>query len=189
MDVIRARRDVTGIHETRLQMGALTLNVIDLGRQGGAAHKWMKSFEDVNNVMFVVNLASYDEVPREPFPSRFMKSVELFESVVNSPWFHKTGIVLLLNNYDLFKHKLLKSPLGNYFPDYSGGSDINKAVDYILWRFNRVNRANLPLYAHFKDITDTESVRFVLGAVKETLLNNALRDSGPNVGGSVKERG
>src|SRR5213078_3906720 len=75
-----------------------------------------------------------------------MESLVLFDSVVNSRWFMRTSIILFLNKVDLFKAKLARSPLGNYFPDYSGGNDVNKAAKYLLWRFNQVNRAHLNLY-------------------------------------------
>lgn len=78
--------------------------------------------------------------------NRMMESLVLFDSVVNSRWFMRTSIILFLNKVDLFKEKLGRSPLGNYFPDYSGGNDVNKAAKYLLWRFNQVNRAHLNLY-------------------------------------------
>ncbi len=127
-----------------------------------------------------------------------MESLLLFDSVVNSRWFMRTSIILFLNKVDIFKQKLGRSPLGNYFPDYSGGNDVNKAAKYLLWRFNQVNRAHLNLYPqsvtaslppHMKmpkanslgsltQATDTSNIRLVFAAVKETILNNALKDSG-----------
>jgi len=118
----------------------------------------------------------------------------LFDSVVNSRWFMRTSIILFLNKVDLFKAKLARSPLGNYFPDYSGGNDVNRAAKYLLWRFNQVNRAHLNLYPQYGSIysrtnfnantpsltqaTDTSNIRLVFAAVKETILQNALKDSG-----------
>lgn len=78
--------------------------------------------------------------------NRMMESLLLFDSVVNSRWFMRTSIILFLNKVDIFQQKLGRSPLGNYFPDYTGGSDVKKAAKYLLWRFNQVNRAHLNLY-------------------------------------------
>jgi guanine nucleotide-binding protein G(i) subunit alpha len=78
--------------------------------------------------------------------NRMMESLVLFDSVVNSRWFMRTSIILFLNKVDLFRQKLGRSPLSNYFPDYSGGNDVNRAAKYLLWRFNQVNRAHLNLY-------------------------------------------
>lgn len=86
-----------------------------------------------------------------------MESLLLFDSVVNSRWFMRTSIILFLNKVDIFKAKLPRSPLGNYFPDYSGGNDVNKAAKYLLWRFNQVNRAHLNLYPQYV-ISTTRSV-------------------------------
>lgn len=87
--------------------------------------------------------------------NRMMESLVLFDSVVNSRWFMRTSIILFLNKVDLFRQKLGRSPLSNYFPDYSGGNDVNRAAKYLLWRFNQVNRAHLNLYPQYVDITNT----------------------------------
>lgn len=78
-----------------------------------------------------------------------MESLVLFDSVVNSRWFMRTSIILFLNKVDLFRQKLPRSPLNKYFPDYSGGNDVNRAAKYLLWRFNQVNRAHLNLYPQY----------------------------------------
>jgi guanine nucleotide-binding protein G(i) subunit alpha len=36
-----------------------------------------------------------------------------------------------------------------YFPEYTGGPDMNKGVKYILWRFMQVNRARLSVYPQY----------------------------------------
>jgi len=87
-------------------------------------------------------------------------------------------MILFLNKVDVFKRKLSKSPLEIHFPEYTGGQDINKAAKYILWRFTMVNRAKLPIYPHLTQATDTTNIRTVTMAVKETLLTNALKESG-----------
>ena len=141
------------------------------------------------------------------------ESLVLFESVINSRWFLRTSIILFLNKIDVFKTKLPKVrphpsyslfphvvvsqvPLERYFPEYSGGADINKAAKYILWRFMQTNRARLSVYPQYvaslsslclthvtprislTQATDTTNIRLVFAAVKETILQNALKDSG-----------
>jgi guanine nucleotide-binding protein subunit alpha len=41
---------------------------------------------------------------------------------------------------------VLQVPLEKYFPEYTAGSDINKAAKYILWRFMQANRVWLSVY-------------------------------------------
>jgi hypothetical protein len=37
-------------------------------------------------------------------------------------------------------------PLERYFPEYTGGPNINKATKYVLWRFMQENRAQLSVF-------------------------------------------
>ncbi|EGR52037.1 G protein alpha subunit [Trichoderma reesei QM6a] len=179
MDVLRARTKTTGIYETRFQMGQLSIHMFDVGGQRSERKKWIHCFENVTSIIFCVALSEYDQVLlEESSQNRMMESLLLFDSVVNSRWFMRTSIILFLNKVDIFKQKLGRSPLSNYFPDYTGGTDVNKAAKYLLWRFNQVNRAHLNLYPHLTQATDTSNIRLVFAAVKETILNNALKDSG-----------
>ncbi|KAK4240371.1 carbohydrate phosphorylase-domain-containing protein [Achaetomium macrosporum] len=192
MDVLRARTKTTGIYETRFKMGQLSIHMFDVGGQRSERKKWIHCFENVTSIIFCVALSEYDQVLlEESSQNRMMESLLLFDSVVNSRWFIRTSIILFLNKVDIFKQKLGRSPLGSYFPDYSGGSDVNKAAKYLLWRFNQVNRAHLNLYPHLTQATDTSNIRLVFAAVKETILNNALKDSAPivDIQGSVVPEG
>ncbi|KAM3084943.1 Guanine nucleotide-binding protein alpha-2 subunit [Clarireedia jacksonii] len=178
-DVLRARTKTTGIYETRFTMGSLSIHMFDVGGQRSERKKWIHCFENVTSIIFCVALSEYDQVLlEESNQNRMMESLVLFDSVVNSRWFMRTSIILFLNKVDLFKQKLTRSPLANYFPDYSGGNDLNRAAKYLLWRFNQVNRAHLNLYPHLTQATDTSNIRLVFAAVKETILQNALKDSG-----------
>ena len=98
------------------------------------------------------------------FQNLMAESLALFDSVINSRWFLRTSIILLLNKVDIFRHKLRKvsnwhrsfflfgrpisskAPLERYFPEYTGGPDVDKAAKCILWRFIKANRANLSVY-------------------------------------------
>ncbi|KAI9038796.1 guanine nucleotide-binding protein subunit alpha gpaB [Aspergillus affinis] len=178
-DVLRARTKTTGIYETRFSMGQLSIHMFDVGGQRSERKKWIHCFENVTSIIFCVALSEYDQVLlEESNQNRMMESLVLFDSVVNSRWFMRTSIILFLNKVDLFRQKLPRSPLSTYFPDYSGGNDVNRAAKYLLWRFNQVNRAHLNLYPHLTQATDTTNIRLVFAAVKETILQNALKDSG-----------
>lgn len=179
MDVLRARSKTTGISETRFNMGQLSIHLFDVGGQRSERKKWIHCFEAVTSIIFCVALSEYDQVLlEESGQNRMAESLVLFESVVNSRWFLRTSVILFLNKIDIFKQKIPKQPLSKYFPEYSGGPDINKAAKYILWRFTQTNRARLSIYPHLTQATDTSNIRLVFAAVKETILTNALKDSG-----------
>ncbi|KAI9314497.1 G protein alpha subunit [Dichotomocladium elegans] len=178
-DVLRARLKSTGITEIRFQLGGLSIHMFDVGGQRSERRKWIHCFDSVASIIFCVALSEYDQVLlEESRQNRMLESLSLFESIINSRWFAHTSIMLFLNKVDLFKTKVMRLPLEKYFPDYGGGKDANKAAKYILWRFLQTNRAKLNIYPHLTQATNTSNIRFVFAAVKETLLQNALRDSG-----------
>lgn len=178
-DILRARIKTTGIYETRFEMGGLNIHMYDVGGQRSERKKWIHCFDNVTLIIFCVALSEYDQVLlEETNQNRLAESLVLFDSVINSRWFKRTSVVLFLNKIDVFTEKLPHSPLENYFEDYTGGNDINKAAKYILWRFTQTNRAGLNIYPHLTQATDTSNIRLVFAAVKETILQNSLRDSG-----------
>jgi len=178
-DALRARKKSAGIAETRFNMGQLSIHMFDVGGQRSERKKWIHCFESVTSIIFCTALSEYDQVLlEENSQNRMIESLVLFESVINSLWFLRTSIILFLNKIDVFKQKLPKVPLERYFQEYTGGPDINKAAKYILWRFMQKNRARLSVYPHLTQATDTGNVRLVFAAVKETILQNALKDSG-----------
>jgi len=51
---------------------------------------------------------------------------------------------------DLFREKLPRSPIANFFPDYTGGTDLQAACDYFSSRFVSLNQSSAKqIYVHF----------------------------------------
>ena len=69
--------------------------------------------------------------------------------------------ILFLNKIDLFAEKLPRSPLEDYFPDYTGGNNYDAACDYLLHRFVSLNQsaATKQIYAHYTCATDTQQIK------------------------------
>ncbi|KIM63024.1 hypothetical protein SCLCIDRAFT_15658 [Scleroderma citrinum Foug A] len=179
-DVLRVRS--TGITETWFNMDQLSLRMIDVSGLRSERKKWIHFFEGVTSIVFCAALSDYDQVwlgAKEQ--NRMEESLVLFESIINSRWFLRTSVILLLTKVDVLKDKLPKSPLETYFPEYTGGADINKAAKYILCQ------SLPPFSAHVKtdntspnltEATDTSNIRLVFAAIKETILRNAFKDNG-----------
>ena len=149
-DLLRSRLRTTGITETIFDLGQLTYRMFDVGGQRSERKKWIHCFESVTSIIFCTALSEYDQVLlEEAGQNRMVESLVLFESVINSRWFLRTSIILFLNKIDVFKSKLPKVPLEKYFPEYTGGPDVNKAAKYILWRFMQANRARLSVYPQY----------------------------------------
>ncbi|CAO3616089.1 unnamed protein product [Cunninghamella blakesleeana] len=178
-DVLRARSKTTGITESHFVVNQSEIHMFDVGGQRSERKKWIHCFESVTSIIFCVSLSEYDQNLLEASrQNRMMESLILFESVVNSRWFLRTSVILLLNKIDLFKKKIPKIPFEKYFPDYGGGDSVEKAAKYILWRFSQANRAKLKIFPHLTQATDTQNIKFVFKIVMNTLYENNLKDSG-----------
>ncbi len=128
---------------------------------------------------FCVALSEYDQVLlEESGQNRMAESLVLFESVVNSRWFLRTSIILFLNKIDIFKQKMIPSkPLSKYFQStvvdgYQQGSKVHLVA---LYTDESSKIKHLPASdtgnGHLQHPTR-------IAAVKETILTNALKDSG-----------
>ncbi|CAO3591864.1 unnamed protein product [Absidia cylindrospora] len=95
--------------------------MFDVGGQRSERKKWIHCFDSVASIIFCVALSEYDQVLlEESQQNRMLESLSLFESIINSRWFLHTSIMLFLNKVDIFKLKVARCPMQNYFPDYGG---------------------------------------------------------------------
>ncbi|KAK0462408.1 heterotrimeric G-protein alpha subunit, GPA1-like protein [Desarmillaria tabescens] len=180
-DILRSRVKTTGITETTFKVGELTYKLFDVGGQRSERKKWIHCFENVTALVFLVSLSEYDQMLYEDESvNRMQEALTLFDSICNSRWFVKTSIILFLNKIDLFADKLPRSPLSDYFPDYTGGDNYDAACDYLLHRFVSLNQsaATKQIYAHYTCATDTQQIKFVLSAIQDILLQLHLRECG-----------
>lgn len=179
-DVLRSRVKTTGITESNFSIGELTYRMFDVGGQRSERKKWIHCFENVTAIVFLVAISEYDQVlVEDETVNRMQEALTLFDSICNSRWFVKTSIILFLNKIDLFKDKLPRSPMGKYFPDYTGGDDYDSACEYILNRFVSLNQSDVKqIYTHFTCATDTTQIKFVMAAVNDIIIQTNLRDCG-----------
>ena len=72
----------------------------------------------------------------------------------------------------------MNSHLVDYFPEYMGPQkDAVEAREFILNMFVELNDdPDKVIYSHFTCATDTENIRFVFAAVKDTILQGNLRE-------------
>ncbi|SAM04826.1 hypothetical protein [Absidia glauca] len=179
-DVLRSRVKTTGITETSFNIGDLVYRMFDVGGQRSERKKWIHCFENVTAIIFMVAISEYDQVLIEDESiNRMQEALTLFDSICNSRWFGKTSTILFLNKTDIFKQKLLHSPLSDCFPDYQGGANEELARDYIMKRFTSINTSpDKQIYTHFTCATDTEQMEFVMSAVHDIILQSNLRNVG-----------
>lgn len=121
----------------------------------------MKMVSSLAHVGCAVLLLTQSPRSRPPSESinRMQEALVLFDSICNSRWFVRTSIILFLNKIDLFREKITRSPISNFFPDYTGGTDLQAACDYFSSRFVGLNQSSAKqIYTHFTCATDASRV-------------------------------
>jgi guanine nucleotide-binding protein G(i) subunit alpha len=179
-DVLRSRVKTTGITETSFSVGDLTYRMFDVGGQRSERKKWIHCFENVTSIVFLAACSEYDQMlVEDETMNRMTETLNLFESICNSKWFVETSLILFLNKVDLFKQKIVKSHLGEYFPDYTGPNEFEPASEFLVEKFTSLNKnTEKQIYSHFTCATDTSQVKFVMAAVNDIIVRGNLKDAG-----------
>ncbi|KAJ8035822.1 Guanine nucleotide-binding protein G(q) subunit alpha [Holothuria leucospilota] len=178
-DVLRVRVPTTGIIEYPFDLDSIIFRMVDVGGQRSERRKWIHCFENVTSIMFLVALSEYDQVLVESdSENRMEESKALFRTIIMYPWFQNSSVILFLNKKDLLEEKILHSHLVDYFPSYDGPPrDATAAREFILKMFVELNPdSDKIIYSHFTCATDTENIRFVFAAVKDTILQLNLKE-------------
>ncbi|KAJ1557400.1 hypothetical protein HK096_007499 [Nowakowskiella sp. JEL0078] len=83
-DILRARVRTTSVSETKFYIDGMVFKVIDVGGQRSDRLFWAPYFSDeVNAILFVVSLASYDQQLQEDRNvNRMMDALVLFETLL-----------------------------------------------------------------------------------------------------------
>lgn len=126
----------------------------------------ISSYEDAIAIIFFVDLTTYDQLPCSDDANTSLQSaLSLFETLLNSTALDRITFILFLNKVDIFKQKILVSPLNHHFPDYSGGGDFRAAISYILDQFINLSRDDMrQIYTHVTCSLDKTLMRFVMAA-------------------------
>ncbi|KAM6894685.1 guanine nucleotide-binding protein G(q) subunit alpha-like [Lycodopsis pacificus] len=178
-DVLRVRVPTTGILEYPFDLENVGFRMVDVGGQRSERRKWIHRFEAVTSIMFLVAISEYDQVLVESAKeNRMEESMALFQTIITSGWFHRSSVMLFLNQIDLLEEKILHSHLIDYFPEYDGPQrDVKAAQQFILDKFVGLNpNEKRIIYSHFTCATDTNDIRFVFRAVRDHILCSYLMD-------------
>lgn len=182
-DVVMARTRTTGIvrtnlkqkltRESKLEPDYLDFEVVDVGGQRNERKKWMHCFDDVKAVLFIVNLAGWNQVLFEDnAKNRLEESLELFQQVSNDKIFKDTPIFLFLNKKDIFETQILAQDLKTKYSDYEGGKELHAAMTYISEKFQDKLPSTKDVYIEFVSARLRADIRQAFNQVKKILYED-----------------
>eukprot|EP00474_Spongospora_subterranea_P001190 CRZ01648.1 hypothetical protein [Spongospora subterranea] len=179
-DILMSRVRTTGILETRFKISGTVFDIFDVGGQRNERKKWIHCFDSVTGVIFVIALSEYDQMLFEDEKvNRMVEALQLFEETVNSKWFSKVDIIVFLNKMDLLMNKIVKVPVSDYFPDYTGGLNAEAAANFFKEQVLARNHTPMRgIYCHMTNATDEANVIHVFSAVRDIVLRKGMAGIG-----------
>jgi len=185
-DILRSRKKTIGIVEYVYDLKKVQMKVIDVGGQRKERRKWIQCFENVTSIIFLASLSDYDlKIEENNSTNRMSESLELFETILQYPWFTKQSIILFLNKTDLFEKKMPLSNLADYFPQYMGSNnDIEEGKQFIRSMYDAKKPSHhsgdsddaTHIFCHYTCATDTQNITTVFRDVKEIILRAYLNE-------------
>ena len=175
-DVLRMRVPTKAVASYDFQSSGSIFQITDVGGQRGERRKWIKLFEGINAIIFLAALSEYDQSwskEEEGVSNRLRLSMKLFKETVKTSGFSKSTFILFLNKRDVLEQKISSSNLEDYFPSYTGPkNNADAACKFIKSRFKSIIRIQgiKNQYIHETCATDTDSLYFIVQAVKDAIL-------------------
>lgn len=178
-DILFARKATKGIVEHDFVIKKIPFKMVDVGGQRSQRQKWFQCFDGITSILFMVSSSEYDQVLMEDRrTNRLVESMNIFETIVNNKLFLNVSIILFLNKTDLLVEKIRTADIRKNFPEFRGDPRRLEDVQaFLVQLFSRKRRnRGKPLFHHFTTAVDTENIRFVFHAVKDTILQENLKD-------------
>nr|XP_061779029.1 guanine nucleotide-binding protein subunit alpha-12-like [Nerophis lumbriciformis] len=178
-DILFARKATKGIVEHDFIIKKIPFKMVDVGGQRSQRQKWFQCFDGITSILFMVSSSEYDQVLMEDRrTNRLVESMNIFETIVNNKLFLNVSIILFLNKTDLLVEKIRSADIRKNFPEFRGDPRRLEDVQaFLVQSFSRKRRnRGKPLFHHFTTAVDTENIRFVFHAVKDTILQENLKD-------------
>ncbi|XP_013108601.1 guanine nucleotide-binding protein subunit alpha-11 [Stomoxys calcitrans] len=175
-DILHARAATSGLVEYKFKIQNVDFLMVDVGGQRSERKRWLNCFDKVQAIIFLTAISEYDQVLMESDQlNRLVESRNVFHKILTYEWFIKTSIVLFFNKIDLLEEKIMYSDLDKYFPEFQGPKhDYEAAKQFIAGMFDDAMSNRKNKYPHFTCATDTNNIKFVFDAVRDSILNDKL---------------
>ena len=169
----------SGIVETWVRRETRSICLIEVGGQQLQRKRWLRCFEGVDMVIFVVAMSEYDQALKEdPTVNCLQESLNCFESICNNECLQDTAMTLFLNKEDVLEEKLKHTPLKVCFRHYNGAQDKIEATTFLAKEFSKCNKTKQPIYHHVTCAKDPGNITYVFDAAVDGILHLNMKEVG-----------
>jgi len=171
-DILRCRRKTTGLIQTQFEYKGIKFSLHDVGGQRSERKKWSNCSEGVSALLYVCCASEYDQKCYEDdVTNRMLESMDLFSETINGNYFKDKTIIVFLNKMDVFKAKMAVKDLSCTFPEYTGGPDVEKGIEFLKQQYRDHDKSKKErLHFFVTQATSKESVKATFDEVKDFLV-------------------
>eukprot|EP01083_Nonionella_stella_P005145 14948_1 len=193
-DYVRVRDQTTGIivkdFYAKTEFGEYKFSVTDVGGQRAERRKWMRLFDNISVVVYIMSLSAYDQCLYEDNTRKcWDETLELFGKTSHEAVFDTTDWVVFFNKVDIFETKILKIPFTEYQPNFNPNDAHNskKVKEFIRDAFtHRFYEGLTPqrkkkrgsIYFHITCATLEGSVSEIIQKVQIDLIKSQMKKMG-----------
>ena len=193
-DFVRVRDQTTGIvvkhFRAQTEFGEYKFEVTDVGGQRAERRKWMRLFDNISVVVYIMSLSAYDQhLYEDNTKNCWDETLELFSKTSHESVFDSTDWVIFFNKVDLFEKKIKEIPFTVYQPNFNElhMHDPLKVKEYIRDQFThrfydglskerKKRKGNL--YFHVTCATKSEDVGRIIQKVQIDLIKSQMKKMG-----------
>lgn len=116
-------------------------NIWDVGGTWKERRKWIHCIQNLDIIIFSVDISAYDLVVFEDDRINAMQeNLDIFDNICKSRWLRKAVVLLCFNKVDSLQRKLANRPFDDYFEDFEGDRlNLEDVMAYIETKFVSLN--------------------------------------------------
>lgn len=159
-EILGAKTRSVGLYESRYVLDGTLCRFFDVGGTRSERRKWVLEFENVNTVIFTLDVSCYSQVLAEDVrTNRMAEQLAVWGSLVQSRWFAATNFIVLFTKTDEVKQSNLEA---SFFllPEYPPRklASLEDILQYLAWRLETASKewtTRRLLFCHVGSIWDS----------------------------------
>ncbi|KAG8761095.1 hypothetical protein FRC14_007876 [Serendipita sp. 396] len=188
-DILRARLRTVGVQEHKISLESgpekgQDWYIYDVGGARSQRSAWESFFDDVNAIIFLAPLASFDQsLAEDKRVNRVEDSLLLWKSICSSKLLAKVELILFLNKCDILAKKLESGiRLAKFVPSFKDHpNNVETVAKYFRAKFKAIQKEYSPtprmFYGHLTSVTDARSTAIIVANVHEVIVKANLQSA------------
>ncbi|KAI8893674.1 guanine nucleotide binding protein, alpha subunit [Globomyces pollinis-pini] len=177
-DVLLLRTVTQSISDSVFEISGFKVHFYDVSGLKHHRKHWIPYFDDVNCVVFVVNIAAFDQpMAEDPSKNQMEDAISLFNRICNNPLLIKSQMMLFFNKKDVYAEKVKRINISTFFPDYQGKftnqiiyvlgkpQSYSEGIEFFKSKFISLNKTPRNFLIHTTCCTDTNAMNAIASSL------------------------